>query len=327
MDTGLVDDVLCIVETKYGTGVTQHGPHIRIAAVPNMERVGEMLEPGDVIWCRGGFKSWYDHLEAWGRARHWLLVYAANTGREKWPFWDVIFDDLTGGNFLDRTDRRHLDFRKPTKPDIFRPLDLKERYDLCIGASHIHDRKGQWRAVKAAAAYHDCYGQHLRCVMPGGMRRGTRTSQIMADIEENDLDIDVCGMLSRSDLAAVFNESRLFCHLGSHGQGDRGVMEAMRCGCRVIIGYPRYHAPWAWRNRRVCWVPDYPNDFEWLARGIFRMLEYQDVSRQEVFDYHEAQASIENVILPDMRRLFAFFKANPVANDKARAAFKGAYGL
>jgi len=50
------------------------------------------------------------------------------------------------------------------------------------------------------------------------------------------------GMLSRSELADRMRETKTFLHFGS-GQGDRSVIEAGACGCKIVIAQPRYHNP------------------------------------------------------------------------------------
>ncbi|MBW2598553.1 MAG: glycosyltransferase [Deltaproteobacteria bacterium] len=315
VETGIIDEVSVIIESgqkldpiEYMDGLTGH-------VVGGIENTP--VREGDIIWVRGGWKSWFPHLEKLYNEKHWLLFYAANTGRERWPFWDVIFDDLNGKDFLDAAGRVHLDFRKPTNPEIFRPMDMERKYDLCIGASHIHDKKGQWRGVQAAIAYQQIFGKKLKCIMPGAFRRGVKTNNIIADIKQYHLDIELPGMLPREELVRILNGSKVFAHLGSGGQGDRGVMEAMRCGCPVMIGFPRYHAPFTYETD-LSYVTADPDHFSTLAYEINEQIEQStEEKRRRVFEYHEVQCGLEAVILPRMKRLFSFFRNYPQTDKKA----------
>lgn len=324
IDTGIVDDVLIIIESNRSPGRVDYRPKLTGFVMPEIEDLEFLLHHDDVIWCRGGFRTWHDYLIRLSLEGHWLLIYAANTGREKWPFWDVIFDDLAGRDFVDGSGRIHLDFRKPTRPDIFRRMNLRRDYDLCIGASRVHDRKGQWRAVEVALAYKRLYGRNLKCVLPGPWAKGAKTNQIREKIRAHKLDVTITGDLPRADLARVLNRSRLFAHLGSHGQGDRGVMEAMRCGCPVIIGFPRYHAPWIRKDLFFAWVPDDPDNYEAVAIEIRNRLSEDGWVHREIFNFHERHAGMDEVILPRMARLFNLFRRHPKAD---RNALRKEYGL
>jgi hypothetical protein len=317
VEAGIVDDVLVVVESNRGPGRMDYGPRITGLVMPEINDLKAWLRWDDVIWCRGGFRSWHDFLSEQAAAGRWLLIYAANTGRGKWPFWDVVFDDLAGRNFVDGADRVHLDFRKPTRPDVFHPMGIPRVYDLCMGASRIHDRKGQWRAVEVAAAYKGLYGQNLKCVLPGPWAKGVKTNQIGDRINACGLDVTVTDSLDRPDLARVLNQSRLFVHLGSHGQGDRGVMEALRCGCLLIIGFPQYHAPWICQNRDVTWVPDDPEDYDAIAHKIRKILEdHNALTGRQAFIYHERCCGMKQVILPRIARLFNLLRLHPTADKE-----------
>lgn len=323
IDSRIVDDVLIIIESNRNPGRVIYSSKMGSLVIPEIAGLTPLLRRDDVIWCRGGFRSWHNFLAEQAQSGRWLLIYAANTGREKWPFWDIIFDDLAGKDFVDRAGRIHLDFRKPTRPDIFRLMDIPQVYDMCIGASRIHDKKGQWRLINVAMAYKRLYGRNLKCVLPGPWAKGERTNRIKCIIDKHGLNITVPGNLARRDLARVMNQSKIFAHLGSHGQGDRSVMEAMRCGCFVIIGFPQYHAPWVWKGHSGAWVPDNPEDYESIARKIHALLLVAP-RRQVISNYHQSQCGFDEVILPRMDRLFSVFREHPKAN---RDLLREEYGL
>lgn len=317
IETDVVDEIEAIIDSNAMPYRTEYSPGFGV----RVERITtDLLRPGDIIWIRGGFKPWLPFIDYCQKNQHWLLFYGANTGRERWPFWDVIFDDVSGqGDRVDQAGRIWLDYRKPVNEEIFKCDPQAEPvYDLCIGASHVHDKKGQWRGVKAAQAYRELYGEDINCILPGAVRRGAMTNQMLYNIRINDLDIALPGMLPRAELAKILNRSRLFCHLGSGGQGDRGPMEAMRCGCPVVIGYPGYHAPWVWKNEEISFIPDDPDNYQAIARQIRGRL-HAGIDRKAIAAYFDQQAGIENVTLPRMKRLFDTLRRIPRADRQALA--------
>jgi glycosyltransferase involved in cell wall biosynthesis len=307
LETGIIDECLVFVESCHNTGSREYmtRPPFRVYVAPEITAADKYIKPGDIIWVRGGFRTWHDYLVDLAGRRHWLLLYAANTGRARWPFWDVILDDLPGCSFVDGAERIHLDFRKPTHEGLFYPVDLEQEWDLCIGASFIHDKKGQWRAINALIEHERITGYKLHCIMPGAERRGVMTTEMFRKIADHKLDVTFPGCVSRSNLNRIYNSSKIFVHLGSHGQGDRGPIEAMRCGCRIIIGYPKYHAPWTGVNNPYCCVARDPDNRKSVAANFQLALEqYTPDTRQKISSYHEAQAGVETMSLGQMKELF-----------------------
>jgi glycosyltransferase involved in cell wall biosynthesis len=317
LETGVIEECLVFVESVHDTGSLEYMsyPAYRSYVLPQIRLADPYIKPGDVIWARGGFRTWHDYLVELGKRGHWLLLYGANTGRERWPFWHVVFNDVAGRDLVDRAGRVHLDFRKPTHERIFYPMDLPVQYDLCIGASHIHDKKGQWRAVNMISFLQECYKKRLHCIMPGSDRGGVKTDQMFNAIREARLDVELPGMVPRTALNRIYNASKVFIHLGAHGQGDRGPIEAMRCGCPVWIGYPQYHAPWMISRDGVCSVPSDPENLEAAALDLERLVEtYDPAIRKVAREHYEAQAGVETVSLPRMRQLFGLFRQHPEAD-------------
>lgn len=272
----------------------------------------------DIVWIRGGFKPtrFYERMV---KEKVWLLFYGANTGRERWPFWNVVLDDLTGKDFFtvegNHKDRLWLNYPKPVHPVVFQPMKLQNKYDLCIGASFIHDRKGQWQGIKTAIAYKKVFGRHLRCVLPGNFRGGgAHSRRIPAEISEHDLVVHRPGYLSRVDLAKVFNQSQLFLHCGS-GQNDRGVLEALRCGTPCVVTQPKRHAPFIYQEECLGGAES-ADDYLVLAKCIDRRL-FAGFDRSIVHEYYENCAGIESVILPILSRLFSFFRRYPAVDKEA----------
>lgn len=327
LETKIVDEILVIVESNRGPGQLDYGNNIKCLVVPNINLVESMLKKDDVIFCRGGFRGWFHFLNKMSELGHWALLYAANTGRARWLFWDVVFDDISGRNFVDVRNRVHLDFRKPTHPKLFYPRNIERKYDLCIGASHIHDKKGQWRVINALIEYQKMFGVRLKCVMPGAIRRGVKTSNIYRKIKENSLNVVVPSMVPRKEVGALLSQSKVFVHVGSSGQGDRGPLEAIRCGCPLIIGFPQYHAPFVYEDSVVTYVSKDASNPKVLAQEIHDWLpQSNEDKRKIVFDYSEVQSGVERVTLPKMKRLFDFIREHPVADRKLLGEVVNSYG-
>ena len=91
----IVDDVIIFIESSKGTGKTvysQRSKPITCYVVPEIGYVKQFLRKEDVIFVRGGFRSWFNFLTQMKKEERWLLLYAANTGRARWRFWDIIFE-------------------------------------------------------------------------------------------------------------------------------------------------------------------------------------------------------------------------------------------
>lgn len=316
----IVDEALVVIESRESPGYYAYQDNITCLVVPDIVALTKFIRPQDIIWVRGGFRHWHDWLVEMKKKRYWLLLYAANTGRQKWEFWDVVFDDLGGRDCVDGLDRIHLDFRKPVNEEIFNFRPMPEKWDILIGASRIHDRKGQWRTIDALIAYQELYGKSLKAILPGPFSRGVATNEIIPKIRSHNISVDIVGNLPRKELANVMNSSRVFVGLESHGQGDRGPMEAMACGCPLVIGYPKYHAPWLTANSRYTLVCCNPAEPATTANEIHEMLSrYNPDLREEISEYRGKCAGLQAVILPRMVRLFSYFRSHPVADRQKLA--------
>lgn len=291
---GIISDFITIIESTRGTGRFNLKGNLGFV-VPHVSCIDELLRPGDVLFVRGGWRGWCSWLESRKR-KNWLLLYGANTGRERWTFWDVILNDLNIEAKKDRVGRYWFPFRKPIHADIFHPLDLPIKYDFCIGASYIHDKKGQWRFVEVLKRWK---GRKPRCIMPGAPRRGAKTNPALE--EAKSLGVEVPGMLPRPELNKVLNSSKFFVHLGTSGQNDRGPLEALRCGCRIVLASPQYHSP---HVVRVSTTPDDKDDYDDLAHGFKIMLSNYNNKDRELLQLQYESSLGENVVLEDMNFLF-----------------------
>jgi glycosyltransferase involved in cell wall biosynthesis len=254
-------------------------------------------------------------------------LYGANTGREKWLFWDIIFSDIARKSWIDARGRLWVDFHKPIHPVIFRPIECNPEYDICIGASHIHDKKGQWKTIQAIVEYEKMYGTKLKCVMPGRLMRGVNTRQIPKVIAEHSLDVKVTGMVGRKTVNELYNKSKLFVYLGGGGQNDRGPLEALRCGTPIIICNPARHHEVCYLDGTASEVCEKHLDSKMVAQKINLVLNKRTVDTKAlVHRYFEAHNGIETVCLPEMKSVFDIIRRNPKPSRDALEEILNAQG-
>ena len=268
---GIIENLYIFFESGQEPGIASWVSEANCQVIPNISLVEKYIDDDTIIFVRGGFRHWHNWLLQY-KNKNWLMVYAANTGREKWPWWDIVLNDLQLKSEIDSNDRYQFHFIKPINQTTFKPhYMINPTYDLCIGASHIHDKKGQWRAVKVLMAYKKLFGIDLKAVMPGSYRRSEKTlNMLQNDLKEVDV---ICpGMLNRSDLCKLFNSCKLFMHLGAHGQNDRGPLEALACGTKIILGSPKYHAAELAYLSDIVKVPVDLDDFEGIAHQLHDLL-------------------------------------------------------
>lgn len=299
-ETGVFSEVLIIIESNRSPGAT-FIEGLPCIVIPLIDEVHRFLKPDDVIWVRGGFRTWFVHLEQLRKNGHWLLLYAANTGRQRWLVWDVIFDDYMQSSQLDSRNRLWVKFHKPINPLIFHPKTLPTLYDVCVGASHIHDRKGQWRTIEALTHYKQAKKRNLRAIMPGRVMRGGQTSTLIKKIESEGLDVVLPGMLPRSKVCDIFNQSKVFVYLGEHGQNDRGPLEALCCGTPIIIANGRYHQSEVHSNKfcKVVKNTNYPQ----VVDTIHSYLNDLPLRSEVALNYEQINGA-QSVVLPQMSFIF-----------------------
>lgn len=316
VETKIINEVLIFIESNKGQGCCYYpNPNINGIVMPDINDLHHHIFPNDIIFCRGGWKTWYNPFLLQMKAnKHWMLLYAANTGRERWDCWDIIFNDLNGNNKIDARSTLQFDFKKPINPNIFYSKRIAvPKYDLCIGASHISDKKGQWRTIEALIEYQKIFGEKLNCIMPGSIHRGIKTLKMVKSLHENrEIQITMPGMVSRLELNNIYNQSKYFIHLGGGGQGDRGPLEAMACGIPVIIGNTRRHSRVVYQNNEISTVIPEDADAEAIARKLYYLVKiYSPKLREKMYSYYRDNAGMETVILPEMATLFDIFKKHP----------------
>jgi glycosyltransferase involved in cell wall biosynthesis len=193
---------------------------------------------------------------------------------------------------------------------------LHNKYDICIGASYIHDKKGQWRMIHVLNEFRRMFGFTPKCIMPGALRSASKTPLIIE--RHSEFEIEMPGMLERTELAKVLNQSSIGVFLGTSGQNDRGPLEAMQCGCEIVLGYPSYHSPVTYANSKITFVPEDIDDYKSIAIQLHDMIEnYNPKSRYEILEWNKKNAHADYVTFPMMERMFDMIRENPIPDPKA----------
>jgi len=197
-------------------------------------------------------------------------------------------------------------FKKPTNPNLFYYIPNTEmKYDLCIGGSHIHDKKGTRKTVDALVKYREIFNEDPACIMPESVHRGVETNKAIDILKREKLNVFMPGMVDRKNLNIIYNQSKILVYLGRGGRGDRCPIEAMRCGCSTIIGNTRQHSKLLYQNKELCTV--FPEDMtdEEIARELYYKIKIYDIkTREKLYNYYKDNAGIKTVILPDMKKIF-----------------------
>lgn len=313
---GIIDELLVFYESNRGPGYANWGRGVFGWVCPQISFVNKFIDKNTIIYVRGGFRGWFGFLTA-RKDSNWLMCYNANTGRERWTFWDIILWDLQDNTHIDRYGRLWYHYKKPIDQQTFRQINQRLYYDVCIGASHIHDKKGQWRVIDALLAYREKYGVNLRAVLPGFGKRGTQTSQIDGKIITHGLNVTRTGMVDRADLSRnVYNRSKIAMFLGTHGQGDRGPIEALACGVPIMIGSKRYHSPEVY-HENVAVVPKNINDRAEIVDLMHDFLTHTP-DRSAVRQHFKDTMDFYEVCFPNLSMIFEFIRENPKPSLEAK---------
>jgi hypothetical protein len=315
-EIGAIDDFIVFIESARHPG-TKTISGIKCYVVPMIRHVEGFLQEDDVIFVRGGFRGWYDpfllNMEA---QKRWLILYAANTGRQRWALWDIILTDLHTNFSCDKRGRFWFLFQKPINPNIFHKTEVERDIDVCIGASKIHDKKAQWKVINALIEYKKIFGKNLKCILPGSLRyRGKETPQIIPKINKYGLNVEQPGFVTRYELNKIYNRSKLFVYLGNSGENDRGPLEATSVGCPTLLGGTSRHAPCMGSCELGICVSKKPDDPKTVAYEIELMMNiHSEDLRNHVASYFDKHNGFDSVVIPNMVRLFTIIRHNPIPN-------------
>lgn len=317
-DLNLIDQFIAVIDSAISPGYITLGVGSELRVVPAMGWAKHFINPGDILIVRGGFKAWIPLLNyIHSQQLNWILFYRANTSRHGWPYWDIILNDLIDTNTCIRG-RLNYAFSKPVNEDIFGHIDatntLPKEYDIMIGASHIHRKKGQYLTVQALQEYYRKYGTKPKAILPGGFMRCSTNSIIQTILRSGDVDIEGPINLPRHQLALTMNRTKLFVHAGYGGQNDRGILEAMCCGCLPLLFGKQHVSPAIWHNSAHI----EQNPFN-IADEIRKALFWYDdtlCTRNIANKYHTING-LDEVVIPKMRRLLSFIEHNPFPNRSA----------
>jgi glycosyltransferase involved in cell wall biosynthesis len=308
---------ITVIDSMRGSGSYFPDTNSKVFVVPHIKEVLNIIRPEDILFVRGGFKQWFSTLDIiYKKRENWILFYRANTNREKWPFWDVILEDLTDTMAV-KGGRLVYPFNKPVNDSLFGlpKVIVPRKYDIMINASHIHVKKGQHLAVQAIELLNKKYNTNLTCVLPGRFIKSETNKIILDAINTGTVSIHLPGMIPRRNLNYLMNESKIFVHVGAGGQNDRGALEAMRCGLPLVIASPSRFSSFLSSNKEFCTVVN--NDIENIADGIWGTLQKEKEIgaslHTEIAKYytdHNSMSVAINTLIP----LLAFMDKTPIPN-------------
>jgi len=285
-----------------------------VASFPRIEDVD--IGPEDIVWIRGGWKNWIPRIEEWNKNKQWLLYYGANTGHERWPYWDIVLNDTTFLQGEDTRNRYWLPFQKPIA-DMFSYKKARLKYDVCLGSSHIHRRKGQYHSFEIIKKYKELFGADLNCVMLGNFRsKESGTAKMKVEVAQHP-NIRTPGFLPREEVAEYLYKTKVYMHMGGGGQNDRSVLEAGLCGCHLMLASAKNHPPWIDSDPAIVYVAGKNLDYAQAAKRLHNILPQATSSRKEHIARHFSRKNgmIETVV-PLFRDLFEFIRANPKVDVK-----------
>lgn len=305
----VVSQAITYIDSMRGRhGNIRMTPNSVVCCVPHLKYALSEIKADDIIIARGGFKPWFPVLAELQKRGNWILFYRANTNRGPWPFWDVVLDDLISQHEI-HDGRLYFSFNKPVNESLFFPKkEITKLYDVMLNASHIHEKKGQHIFIHAAVDYQEKYDQNIKICMPGGFVKSWVREYILQTIQKYGLDVTIPGGVHRKDLNTLYNASKIYVHLGTGGQNDRGCLEAMRVGLPVFIKNIRAFAPFVskcnlYTEKVLEGLPSIG-----IAESFKHMLnEYNDLESplyKDASDYYLKSNGLWEVALPRMATLF-----------------------
>ena len=294
---GIVDDVAILYNTakECSSGTVRYADNLRLHVIPYIGDLEQFYRPGDVVLARGWGEQWIVHLVPIMKDKplYWYSAGAPPKKNSIMRTWCDVLDGvlvdcpraIRSAHF---DDLPHIEFLKPINPDYFTMVDVAKKYDICIGASQLVKKKGQLGGVEAVVAYKKLYGKKLRCIVPGKYWDDGVKRSISRHTKDQDLPIEIPGDIPSGNMNMVYNASKMFLYLGDSGCNDRSVLEAMACGCPVMMRKESAakHASFVAARESGTFLTENAQDAEALARDIHALLEQcEEVKRKRLSDY------------------------------------------
>lgn len=306
LDCGVINDLTVFFESNVQPGKANFVKGAKNYVVPEINLIEPFIDKDTIIFVRGGFRHWHDFLVKYHR-RNWLILYAANTGRQRWTWWDIVLDDLNMSNSIDRYGRYFFPFIKPTNEDVFSHKKgyFNIKWDLCVGASHIHDKKGQYHAVNVLKEFYNLFAYLPPVIMPGAVRSSRYTKQMIQDAIMQKI---ACpGMVSKKELDRIFNQCKILLHFGAGGQNDRSILEGFATGLQIGVSTLKNHSPLMTPDEKNIFHFDLedPPKYSLAAKKLKKVLDnwVPECKDQSSKKYQELM-SYQKVVLPMLKQLF-----------------------
>ena len=322
---GIISKLTILFESRVEPGKTDFIRGAESYVIPRFDRetLKSFIGPDTIIFCLGVSKHWIELLKPY-KGLNWLILYGANTGKERWSLWDILFDDLSLRNAGNRFDQYSFPFIQPINEHIFKHKGFAPKFDICIGASNIHDEKGQYKVVKLLKRYAHRYGSYPKCVMPGYIRRSLETTSMCETvfIKKNCV---MPGRQNRCRISDIMNQSKIFIHLGTKIQNDMSLAEAWACGCKLIFAAKHRFSPYFVPDGKniIHFKPDCVSENSSILHDILNAESnrYSDLSRQLNIENYKGSMGFQEMVMPRIELLFkllASFENGPCIDNRKK---------
>ncbi|GAH04872.1 unnamed protein product, partial [marine sediment metagenome] len=149
-------------------------------------------------------------------------------------------------------------------------------------------------------------------IMPGGFVRGWQVQLIKDIMKSGDVDIEGPVNFTRQKLALAMNRTKLFVHPGYGGQNDRGILEAMCCGCLPLLFGRSHMSPIIYNNS--IHIPQDPANIAGIIHQALDMTNCYDLSTYDRIN------GLDEVVMPKMLDLLYFIDEHPTPDRAAACA-------
>jgi len=277
----IFDKITTLFEVRDGWGSVEVSPNNKVVFIPHISEVHKFVEPGDIIFVRGAWKWWQDHIRKLSK-NHNLVYYRGGRVVFKNWWWHIIIDDIYLKNAVDRYKRTNIYYPKCINEEIFyyKPK-AEKKYDLIL-VGEIKESKGQYKVILALNEYRKLYGKNLKVCVVGKAKDVVRFRHFRKRFK---IAVDYRGKVSREELNNLYNASKLYIHLGTNEQGPRTTLEAIRCGLPCLISSMTHMWPEWVVNSNFCKNVS-SRDFEQIAKTIHEMLntDYNGLQISRVYN-------------------------------------------